>query len=169
MNTINKTQSNRILVNECCVLDVFSLNQANIFSGGNKSATITFKTGTGEMIGSEIKVEVNENSIRVVYAIGERELDYEIALDSTAPFFGGKRIWFFCNYCGDRVAKLYLPTGKLYLKCRSCHDLTYRCRKEHSRHIDALVKQPSLILSKLNKGTVRSSIQALRALDKLGS
>jgi len=40
--------------------------------------------------------------------------------------FGGSRFLFICPRCYTRVAKLYLPNGALYFRCRRCYNLTYQ-------------------------------------------
>lgn len=53
---------------------------------------------------------------------------------STSCFFGGKRYWIECsarkngNYCGRKVAKLYLGAGSNYFACRHCYGLSYQSR-----------------------------------------
>jgi len=40
--------------------------------------------------------------------------------------FDGFRFLFKCPRCYTRVAKLYLPNGALYFRCRRCYNLTYQ-------------------------------------------
>ena len=46
----------------------------------------------------------------------------------TRPNYGGDRWWIRCM-CGRRVAKLYLPSGAHYFRCRQCHRLRYRTQR----------------------------------------
>lgn len=69
-----------------------------------------------------------------------QEVEEQVVLQSTRPFFGGSRWWFTCPImqgdtpCKKRVAVLYLPPGSLYFGCRHCYDLTYRsCQESHKR------------------------------------
>ena len=39
--------------------------------------------------------------------------------------FGGSRFLFVCRGCERRTAKLYLPSGGIYFRCRRCYNLTY--------------------------------------------
>jgi hypothetical protein len=57
---------------------------------------------------------------------------YVIPIKSTRQRLGGCRWWLCCCLCGRKVAKLYMPAGKVNWGCRSCHDLTYRtCQEAH--------------------------------------
>lgn len=63
---------------------------------------------------------------------GQRE--YTVDLDTTAPYFGGRRYWFICPLarndvaCGRRTGILYL-TGE-WLGCRSCYHLAYKSQQK---------------------------------------
>lgn len=56
-----------------------------------------------------------------------------VALDRTAPFFGGVRWWFVCPACGRRAAILYARLGREEFLCRRCHGLTYRSSQDSHR------------------------------------
>ena len=54
-------------------------------------------------------------------------------LQATEPHFGGQRWWFCCPKCGRAVAKVFLPPGGMYFRCRPCLGLTYRsCQRSHT-------------------------------------
>jgi hypothetical protein len=64
--------------------------------------------------------------------------EYFIELERMACRFGGVRYWFLCPavkddvYCGNRVTKLFLPSGGSVFGCRDCYDLTYQsCQESH--------------------------------------
>jgi hypothetical protein len=66
-------------------------------------------------------------------------------LERTPTQFRGERIWFLCPACETRARKLYLPPGRTYFLCRTCHDLSYRSRQKRASplaktlaHIDTL-------------------------------
>jgi hypothetical protein len=70
------------------------------------------------------------------------EYKYEVALDATPCYFGGKRYWFLCPLivdgqpCSRRVAKLYLPNNATYFGCRHCYGLTYNsCLNSHKGNV----------------------------------
>lgn len=52
--------------------------------------------------------------------------NHTLSLAWTDCNFGGKRPWFLCPNCGDRVEKLYSPHGEMKYLCRNCWDLTYK-------------------------------------------
>lgn len=61
---------------------------------------------------------------------------------------------------------MYLGGGK-YFGCRHCYNLTYRCQKEHDSRVDALIKNPEMLLSKLKDGDLKSSLLAIKAYFKM--
>jgi hypothetical protein len=54
-------------------------------------------------------------------------------MHSTPCRFGGRRWWFDCPGCRRRVARLYVPPGRPWFRCRRCHGLTYRSCQERRR------------------------------------
>ena len=48
-----------------------------------------------------------------------------IPLVTTRLHSGGKRYWFSCPNCRQRVGRLHLPRGANRFLCRNCYDLTY--------------------------------------------
>jgi hypothetical protein len=52
----------------------------------------------------------------------------------------GLRYWFLCPRCSRRVAILFKPSSRADFWCRECHNLTYRCQKEHDRRVDEILK-----------------------------
>ena len=60
----------------------------------------------------------------------------KVDLTSIPVYFGGRRWYWLCPGCRRRVACLYLPPGSRDLRCRHCHDLTYRCSQQHDRTLD---------------------------------
>jgi hypothetical protein len=68
--------------------------------------------------------------IRLAYTetASGKECDYNIALKTTFPPFGGKRFWFGCPNCGRRTTKLY-HGGGIYA-CRQCYNLCYASQQE---------------------------------------
>lgn len=176
--------SNRNTVEECKSIDIPWLSRHGYFCGF-KSGGIEWRTATGEVISSiGIQAWVDESNpgrghLRLFYTqtnnITEEktDLDYKVELDITACNFGGVRYWFICPLvvdgkpCGRRVSKLYLPPGGTYFGCRHCYNLTYRCQKEHDSRVDALVKNPELLLTQMKDGSLKGSLLALKAYIKI--
>lgn len=96
---------------------------------------------TGENVGSigfEACLDDEAGRLRLHYTTtrwnGEKHAsDYWMALTTTPQPFGGRRWWFVCPRTGQRVAKLYLPSGALTFASRHAHRLGYRSQRETSR------------------------------------
>lgn len=79
-------------------------------AGGEQTASIVIETLPG--LGLRLHYSVN----------GQPVTPYLVRWDITTPHYGGRRFWWLCPKCGQRVAFLY--GGRLFL-CRRCHGLTY--------------------------------------------
>lgn len=74
--------------------------------------------------------------LRLDYSVTNQNIsrNYPITLESVPCNYGGNRWYFICpmtkasNYCGKRVAKLYLYDT--WFACRHCLDLTYEVNNE---------------------------------------
>ena len=134
-------------VQECLRLDVNQLIREGVFKQAYSGPIHWTRTSTGETIASAWigleSTEGNRLSLRLRYTVGVGEnqtgVDEEIPLQLTCPHLGGVRYWFTCpltrgySPCGRRVAKLHLPPGGIYFRCRHCYDLTYEsCRRSHA-------------------------------------
>ena len=172
--------SNRMTVEGCRVISIADLNRGGIFDKGlGYSWTCSWKNSAGEETAS-INGLVTEGggSIRLMYIAVDRSsedkevLDYNVEIVTTPCNFGGERRWFVCPlvkdgiHCGRRVGKLYLPPGGKYFGCRRCYNLTYRSCQEHDKRVSALIKNPYLMLGKLQSGDVKDSLLAIRAYFK---
>jgi hypothetical protein len=49
----------------------------------------------------------------------------QVKLVATTPNFGGRRYWYLCPHCGQRVRKLYEADGTSFPACRTCLGLQY--------------------------------------------
>ena len=125
----------------CRSISAKSLND-NGFFAENKSGVITWTNNFGENIGArkiQSYVSGNGNTTYLELMTGGFVTSrQEIGLTTTPCNYGGVRWWFVCPvvkdgvYCGNRVAKLFLPPGGQYFGCRQCYDLTYEsCQKSH--------------------------------------
>lgn len=75
-----------------------------------------------------------------------------IPISTTQTRFGGTRLCFLCptgdpdDFCGGASRRLYLPPGKKYFGCRSCHQLSYSaCQKRKQRWLRAEKEADKLI------------------------
>lgn len=71
-----------------------------------------------------VTVTVLEHSLRVSYPMGPTRVHQEIHLTHSAGPHGGKRPWFRCPTCQQRIGILYHAAG-LPFRCRTCCDLAY--------------------------------------------
>jgi hypothetical protein len=116
----------------------------------------------------------NESYVRFIYTSTSTstkeatKLDYKAELVTTPCNLGGVRYWFICplitngRVCGRRVSKLYLAAGSKYFGCRHCHNLTYVSCQEHDKRIDALVKNPEMLLARLHNNNLNGSLLAIK-------
>ncbi|MGD0037062.1 MAG: hypothetical protein ABSC53_07200 [Bacteroidota bacterium] len=104
----------------------------NIHEWGVSSGSLVWSiTSTGEKVAS--------TGYSINYGNRSMTLDYTKTIDGEKypvndivwlliqkTNFGGSRFLFLCPKCAARVAKLYLPNGALYFRCRRCYNLTYQ-------------------------------------------
>lgn len=172
--------SDRIRVERCRVISIFSLDRAGVFDKGDGSFwSCQWTNAAGEETASiGYMLTHGRTVIRFMYSVGNNSsepkevLDYNVEIVTTPCNFGGERRWFVCPlvkdgiHCGRRVGKLYLPPGEKYFGCRTCYDLTYESCQEHDKRVSALIKNPYLMLGKLQSGDVKDSLLAMRAYFK---
>lgn len=77
------------------------------------------------------------------------EYHYTIPITFTECNFGGRRPWWRCPHCRDRVGKVYLPPTEPRFKCRECHELQYRSSRESGIHTRREVRRYQDIQKKL--------------------
>jgi len=69
--------------------------------------------------------------LKVSYTCNDTEnISTDIRIDAIPGYFGGKRLYLICPECGRRTWYLYLRRS---VKCRLCHNLTYKsCKESHT-------------------------------------
>ena len=136
----------KITVEDCLTFDLGTLSRDKVLAPGYCGIITWRDSATGEKtgsIGARVEAGIIDGLVlRLEYrtTIDGRKEDVEdaIPLESTRPYFGGVRWWFRCmgvgrGTCWRRVAKLHLPPGGIYFRCRHCYDLTYEsCRRSRS-------------------------------------
>lgn len=66
---------------------------------------------------------------------------YWVQVSYTETQFGGRRAWFRCPGCDQRVRKLFRPPGgNTDFKCRACHDLTYTSQQRQRSPEDTVYR-----------------------------
>lgn len=71
-----------------------------------------------------VSIIVLEQALRLTYPMGPARVQQDISLTYSVSPRGGKRPWFLCPTCRQRVGILYHVTG-LPFRCRACCDLAY--------------------------------------------
>ena len=97
-------------------LDVRKWQQALLMTPGTR-----YEASWGRS-GAAITVQVNTDSVNLIYRHGDTGQDYPVQVAWTSCNYGGERAWWLCPCCGRRVALLY--SGKVF-SCRQCSGLTY--------------------------------------------
>ena len=77
---------------------------------------------TGERLAS-IGYQVEADRVVLDYSVSGEPRKQDIWLTETACNYGGTRQWFTCPIRGERVAVLYLRTGRF--ACRKCQRIDY--------------------------------------------
>lgn len=175
--------SNRSTVEDCLSLGISDMVRAGVFKKGPGILwTSRWANSRGEQTAALSYWLHSEPSgnlyLQLSYVITDcstdiKPLDYSIELTSTPCNYGGTRYWFICpllindRTCGKRVGKLYLPERGEYFGCRACYNLTYKSCKEHDKKVDALVKNPGLLLNQMRNITIKNPFLFLRAYLRL--
>lgn len=85
----------------------------------------------GGAVTSEIVIEADGAALLLGYQMTKQDeiksFSYRVRLDWTPCTFGGKRPWFLCPGCDQRVAVLF---GREMFLCRHCRGLAYRSQRE---------------------------------------
>jgi hypothetical protein len=82
------------------------------------------------------------------YSTGEKtDHRQRIWLSYTVPNFGGKRWWMHCPSTGERVGKLYCPSGSELFASRKAYRIGYRSQRVTKR--DAIFERLFRIQEKL--------------------
>ena len=105
-------------------------------------------------------------AIRLQYSTGsgqtKKSADYLVQVASPPARLGGVRWFFLCplevngTACRRRVAKLYLPPGRLHFGCRHCYSLTYASAQE-SHRFDGLY---TLLAAQMGRGFSSERVKA---------
>lgn len=120
-------------------------------NASTRGSLIWTNTSTGQRtasIGYEANLADTHGRIRLIYTSTDfwtrekRSQDYWVDLRATPQPFGGQRWWFICPRRGDRVAKLYLPTGAHTFASRRAYRLGYHSQRQspHDRALSQAFK-----------------------------
>jgi hypothetical protein len=154
----------RIKVENCLTLSMYKLQRDGLLKWWTGTLTWRWKS-TGEETGS-VSFRVDHGNDRFILQYtktfqGEkRHVEDPIAFHTTGAQFGGVRYWFNCPSCWRRSAKLYLPSGGLYFRCRRCYNLTYESSNE-SHRFDSLFSR-NAEETRLPFDEVRRTLKAMK-------
>jgi hypothetical protein len=132
----------RPIVENALKLDSYRLQRQgllNIHEWGLSSGSLIWSnTSTGERVASiGYTIDYGRRSMTLDYTKTINGEEYPVNdivwLLIQKTNFGGSRFLFLCPKCGARVAKLYLPNGALYFRCRRCYNLTYQSSNDSGR------------------------------------
>ena len=93
----------------------------------------------------------------------QKPVDYLVHVVSSPVHLGGVRWFFLCPLvvngapCRQRVAKLYLPPGRLRFGCRRCYVLTYASAQQ-SHRFDKLF---AVLAAKVGHGLTAKGVKTL--------
>ena len=83
--------------------------------------------------------DLDHASIRLIYTVNGKPMDYVVHLVWTTLHNGGRRWWFLCPIRREdgkdarRVGKLHLPPGAAYFGSRAAYGLTYQSSQESGK------------------------------------
>ena len=121
-------RSERDLTADHRQLDVRALHRAGMLEPGHIGRWRWMRRGVER---ASIQIEAYEAALFLRYQVNRRgevkPYSYAVHLDWTSCTFGGRRPWFLCPSCGQRVAILY---GKQNFVCRHCRGLAYASQRE---------------------------------------
>ena len=172
--------TNRLLVEDCTVLDVSDITSAAAFKESfGRERPLSIGDAIRELYMGHVQTKPRGLDINVAYpffdpATGVHEqLECKFRLTATPCHFGGFRFWFRCPIwvgnepCQRRVGKLYRPPDARIFGCRQCYDLTYRSSRIHDKRVDALARDPARLQAWMDGDDPRKSLLAIQAHRKL--
>jgi hypothetical protein len=106
-------------------LDIRALHRSGRLTGG---VPFSWQWWWHEEPCGDIQVWPGDNKVTLKYRTQRggdpwKSVQETIWLDWTTPHLGGRRPWFLCPGCGQRVAILY--AGHPYFRCRGCLRLVH--------------------------------------------
>ena len=119
-------------VENCAVLDVLDLARDGRLVEGSRGKSTWWRDGKVIVI---LFFHAEDDYLyldRLLTGDRTNEDLWPVELARTRTSFGAERVWFYCPICEERVRKLYLPPGRVYFACRSCHSLAYASQQTRS-------------------------------------
>ncbi|MEO5631788.1 MAG: hypothetical protein ABIQ24_03690 [Nitrospiraceae bacterium] len=88
---------------------------------------------------TSVSIAVLNESLQLVYLLGPNRILQDVRLTYSLGARGGKRPWFVCPQCQQRVGVLY-HADRLPFRCRTCNDLAYPT--QYPSHDQSYGRQP---------------------------
>lgn len=134
-------------VGELRRIDIRFLKKIGTLYPGYKGV---FSWAAGDKPSGSVRYAISENSMELQYRYsnssgGWEDITQTITITTTPCNYGGRRKWFECPNCRQRVALVY-GASKHFL-CRHCCGLTYSSCSEH--WLERLIKKQHEIIKKL--------------------
>lgn len=166
----NPKRKRAALVEDCFRIDAADLRRSAVFRHG-ESGRLIWTLGDVEIAWATYCFTRQADSA------GELEFEFHqadqrkrtrIALETTIPHFGGKRVWLTCPRCERRMRTLFAKQRELEPACRGCHGLQFRSAQGHDARVDALRKNEEKFLAMLfdSAGTLSARLSRVRLVAK---
>ena len=117
--------SRKRTTDQMCKLDIRQVHRAGRLVPG-ESSTWSWKWGIDSVF--RINMQASEDAVTLRYRVTDHfggclDYAYQVRIEWTPCNYGGKRAWWICPNCGQRVALLW---GGRKFACRHCHRLAYQ-------------------------------------------
>jgi len=135
----------KILKENCLSLSIYDLKRCIASKKRLYSGVVLWENQKAHVNNLFILVDKLQKYVKLKYWIrnytGDEEelIEYKVTLTTTKCNYGKERYWFSCpnyknnQYCGKRVATLYLAPNKHHFVCRHCLNLSYKSRNINTK------------------------------------
>lgn len=131
----------RPTVESCITLDLRELKRAGLLSGVTQSGGLQWTAPHDQQPICRVRFKVTMSETAATLHLttitcfgtpgGSVNMEGQrLELVTTTPPYGGRRWWFLCPSTGQRVLKLYLPSGTNAFASRQAYCLGYAVQRE---------------------------------------
>lgn len=137
-------------LNECLSVDIRDWKRKDLLRPG---LGFSWYWSINDQPAGSINVRAGEDCVVLSYWRGpkgseKRSIEETVPLSFSKCHLGGRRVWFLCPGCYNRVARLFLASA--YFRCRHCCQLPYASQQETP--YDRALRRARKIRSKLGAG-----------------
>ena len=118
----------KLTVEECLVLCVSQLLQDGLLGSKQQlSENLVWKHPVSGFCYGFCKIKTSAEDWITLFFQDQNQKGklFSFDIETTKPYFGGKRWWLICPKCDKRFVKLYFNTFNNHFTCRICGNLTY--------------------------------------------